>query len=37
MSLDGIESERLVGRNRVRSSFVQTSASFNDEGSLSHR
>ena len=26
-SLDGVESERSVGRNRVRSSLVQTSAS----------
>ena len=36
-SLDGIESERLVGRNRVCSFLVQTSASSNDEGSSSHR
>ena len=36
-SLDGMESKRLIGRNRVRSSLVQTSASFDDEGSPSHR
>ena len=36
-SLDGVESERSVGRNRVRSSLVQTSASSEDEGSPSHQ
>ena len=42
-SLDGVESERSVGRNRVRSSLVQTSASpsrvywLAGEGSPSHR
>ena len=36
-SLDGVESERSFGRNRVCSSLVQTSASFNNKGLPSHR
>ena len=35
-SLDGVESERLVGRNRVRSFLVQMSALFDDKISPSH-
>ena len=36
-SLDGVESEHLVGCNRVCSSLVQTSALSNDKGSPSYR
>ena len=35
-SIDGVEFERLVRRNQVCSSLMQTSALFNDEGSPSH-
>ena len=35
-SLNDVESERLVGRNRVRSFLVQKSALLDDEGSLSY-
>ena len=37
VSLDGVESKRSVGRNRVCSPLVQTSALSDDEGSSSHR